>query len=295
MKQCKKKLFRNTIDKYLPSVASNGRRLRDWWKWFKIRPFKTIWNFSIYGDKGIDISCNESGEIKIIETFLDHGSVFVDIGANVGLFSCYASSKVHAVIAIEPDPRNVQLLCRNLHMNALKNVEVFPVALSDTVGIFPIFGAGQGASLLKGWGGIKSNYSTLIPVTTLDRMLNSQSADVPLFIKIDVEGNEYRLLLGARSILERKNVIWMLEHGLTKNFDDVNPHYKDLFALFWSHGYDSYSVGLCRQVFPHDVEKNLKAKHTETNMLNYLFLRSEFNFERLANLGIRNIIHNGDS
>ena len=136
----------------------------------------------------------------------------IDIGANVGLFSCYAHSKGHAVLAVEPQPRNVQLLLRNLRINKF-DVEVLPLALADKIGVLPLYGGGQGASLSRGWGGMKATYSTLVPVSTLDSILTGRFEGAPLLVKIDVEGHEKQVLMGAEQTLKRANVSWLVEHG----------------------------------------------------------------------------------
>jgi hypothetical protein len=53
-------------------------------------------------------------------------------------------------------------------------------------------------------------------------------------IKVDVEGNENSLLLGASETLDRKPApAWMIEIGLTENFaDSINPHYIEIFEIF---------------------------------------------------------------
>ena len=56
-------------------------------------------------------------------------------------------------------------------------------------------------------------------VNTLDRLLEDRFLDQRLVIKIDVEGNEKALLLGASETLDRKPAsAWLVEIGLTENF-----------------------------------------------------------------------------
>ncbi len=196
----------------------------------------------------------------------------IDIGANVGLFSCYAHSKGHAVLAVEPQPRNVQLLLRNLRINKF-DVEVLPLALADKIGVLPLYGGGQGASLSRGWGGMKATYSTLVPVSTLDSILAGRFEGAPLLVKIDVEGHEKQVLMGAEQTLKRANVSWLVEHGLTENFADVNPNFRALFEIFWDNGYEAHSVEASRLVTSADVERWLAHKRRDFGGIDLLFRR----------------------
>ncbi len=67
----------------------------------------------------------DSGEVKIAE-----GDIVFDIGANVGVFSLYASQKKGTqVFAFEPHPENFNILMNNVNQNKLTNVKCFDYAL----------------------------------------------------------------------------------------------------------------------------------------------------------------------
>jgi len=51
---------------------------------------------------------------------------------------------------------------------------------------------------------------------------------IPDFVKVDVEGHEYEVLLGARKVLEQGKTIWLIE--VTRNGDAV-------LKLLNEHGY----------------------------------------------------------
>ena len=79
----------------------------------------------------------EVDETSFVKLLLNEGDVFVDIGANVGLFSLIASQKVGAsgmVISFEPTPVTFERLQENINLNHLKNIDARRVALSDQAG-----------------------------------------------------------------------------------------------------------------------------------------------------------------
>lgn len=77
-------------------------------------------------------STKEPETLEWIDGF-PRGSVVWDIGANVGLYSCYAAkARDCKVFAFEPSVFNLELLARNIHLNALTpNVAIVPLPLSD--------------------------------------------------------------------------------------------------------------------------------------------------------------------
>jgi hypothetical protein len=62
------------------------------------------------------------------------GTTLVEVGANMGLYTLFAARRVTesgCVLAIEPSSREMAALRNNVERNALKNVSLLPVALSD--------------------------------------------------------------------------------------------------------------------------------------------------------------------
>jgi FkbM family methyltransferase len=141
------------------------------------------------------------------------GSVFWDIGANVGLYSCYAAKRRDCkVIAFEPSVFNLELLARNVFLNGLtEQVTILPLPLSDSLGI---------ASLnlsTTDWGGALSTFghdygydgkavNKIFEFQTLglrmDDAIGLLKIPQPDFIKIDVDGIEHLVLAGGTSTLQ---------------------------------------------------------------------------------------------
>ena len=77
-------------------------------------------------------STKEPETLEWIDTF-NSKSIFWDIGANVGLYSIYASKKRNTqTIAFEPSYFNLEFLSRNVNLNSLtKKITIVPIPLND--------------------------------------------------------------------------------------------------------------------------------------------------------------------
>jgi len=268
---------KRVLDTHFPAVSRVYRHFRDYVNFKNLKPYKTIFGFQLYGDAHLDTSRSESFEIDTFTNYAKKSDVVVDIGANVGLFTCLAAQAGRKVLAIEPHPYNLQCLYRNIEINHFNDVEIYPVALSDHVSILPLYGGGQGATLLREWSGIQSNYHKLIPVNTLDNLISDRFNKQRLLIKVDVEGNEFHLLRGATVLLAMSPApFWIIENGLSENFNDhVNPYFEQVFDLFWEQKYEAYTIGQDTQLIkPDDVRRWIRNKKNENGGINYLFLRN---------------------
>lgn len=134
---------------------------------------------------------------------LGPGSIFVDVGANVGIYSILAAEKGSRVIAFEPDPQNLVALRSNLKLNHYSHlVDVRPIALGPTAGFIAI-NSGLGplshvseapfdASLNP-----PNHNQSVVTVSTLDCEISLPVSGM----KMDVEGFELAILDGANKAL----------------------------------------------------------------------------------------------
>lgn len=152
----------------------------------------------------------EVNEIKFVNNFLKPGDIFVDIGANIGLFSLIAAHRVGnsgKVYAFEPTDKPYQRLSENVRLNNFNNVIHHRVALSDQVGQFPFFEIQDG---FDGWNSFarpregRVFTQNVVQCDTWDNFAsrNNVMGKVSM-MKIDVEGWEARLLLGGSETLSR--------------------------------------------------------------------------------------------
>jgi FkbM family methyltransferase len=266
--------IRTFIDKRFPQLARGYRFIRDQRAFSRRKMRSTAFGFDfIGGDESADYH-SVDGELKLFRELLLRTDLFVDVGANCGLFTLIAGKAGIRTLAFEPNLENYRFLLENLHHNRITTVEAFQIALSKDAGVLPLFGGGELASLEPNWCGVLNTYSRLVAVNTLDHLVTARFAQERLLIKIDVEGHEFDVLRGAGNLLKRSPApVWLLEHGYKENFDGkVNPHFQELFDFFWRNGYACFTAdGGRRKVLPEDVSRWLAQGARDFGFLNYLF------------------------
>lgn len=144
----------------------------------------------------------EQGTLKVINRFLKPGDTFVDVGANVGLFSLLASRVVGPtgkVIAIEPAPVTIEALRTTVRANGLAGIVTIKEVAAGAeqgLGTLAVTQNSTHNSLLATDASANSVVSLIAP---LDEIVGTT---IPDMVKIDVEGWEPQVLEGMKSILQ---------------------------------------------------------------------------------------------
>lgn len=163
-------------------------------------------------------------------------SVFWDIGANVGLYSCYASKSSDCkTYAFEPSVFNLELLAKNIYLNNLsEKVTILSLPLFDSLAVKPFYMSTQE------WGGAMSNFgentdhegepmqSTFQYSTvgiSIDQAINLLKIEKPDYIKMDVDGIEHLILKGATDTLKNvQSVLIEVNDNFKKQAEDVEKY-----------------------------------------------------------------------
>jgi FkbM family methyltransferase len=145
-------------------------------------------------------------ELAVLPALCRRDALSLDIGANLGLYTCALLECSSGCVAFEPLPAMARLLRRSFR-RARDRFRLEQVALSDAVGKAELR-APRGTlgnstiepeNLLRGPG--NASGVTVHEVET--RCLDDYALENVAFIKIDVEGHEERVLRGGRKTLER--------------------------------------------------------------------------------------------
>jgi FkbM family methyltransferase len=140
---------------------------------------------------------HEFADMAFLLHLLRPGDLFLDIGANVGTYTILASKVCGArSVAFEPDPITAKALHRNIAINDITDlVIVKEVALSETVGEVA-FTVG-----LDTMNRIARSHESRVQTVHSERLDDIGPAAAPCFAKLDVEGSEEGVLVGATNVL----------------------------------------------------------------------------------------------
>ena len=143
--------------------------------------------------------------LRMVLPSLRSGDVFLDVGANVGVYTILSALIVGEkgkVIAFEPETYYFGILERNIGANGLKNVAAFKVALGEKNSRGQLYVDRPAASLMPSEKASKEGESSeSVEIVNGDDFREAHGLPIPRVAKIDVEGFEYLVLRGLRATL----------------------------------------------------------------------------------------------
>jgi FkbM family methyltransferase len=157
------------------------------------------------------LASKEPETLEWIDSF-SPGAVLFDIGANIGVFSIYAAARRNCdVYAFEPEAKNYACLNKNLYLNGLgRRVKALNVGLHDRIGLqfLQLHDLASGAALHSLGEPIDWRKNRFVPAFeqavlafTLDEFCQFASAPPPNHVKLDVDGNEAKIIRGGMRTL----------------------------------------------------------------------------------------------
>ncbi len=188
---------------------------------------------------------NYERELIYLEKLLAPGSTFIDVGANMGIYTLVASRLVGEagrVIAFEPSAQSFPLLRKNIALNGLTNVLALPEALSHEIGRTRLYHGPDPVSNSLGRGLSWDGDAEEVATETLDNVLHRTSLMRVDAIKIDVEGAEELVLRGALKTLTRVRpiIVFEINPGACSSLG-LSPY--GAMELLQSLGYNCFVVG----------------------------------------------------
>jgi FkbM family methyltransferase len=194
------------------------------------------------------------GEVALFEQVVRAGDTVIEVGANIGAHTvrlAQLAGRRGAVHAFEPQRVVFQALCANLALNSIANTHAYPQAVGAAEGTLRVppvdygrpgnFGGielgpeaprpaeGGGAAEAGAGAGAEAE---AVPLVTLDRLF--ARLEQLRLLKVDVEGMELDVLLGARELIGRTRPLLYVENDRAGKAEALVAHLRSLgYDLYW--------------------------------------------------------------
>lgn len=189
----------------------------------------------------------EAINLNVITSLLQESTMYIDVGANIGLMSVpvLAHSGTCSVLSFEPSPSTLPFLYKT-HATCPQKARwhICGKAAGTQQNEVPYYTADGGNDAYEGIrntnrGG--GRQQIMVPMTSIDGELNELKKPIVSVIKIDVEGAELQVLGGATECLGRDRPFVLLEwnYANLKAFDN-RP--EDLLSWASKFGYDIFTI-----------------------------------------------------
>jgi len=162
--------------------------------------------------RGVLFKKLESDTIYWIDNFIKPNEILYDIGANIGVFSLYSAKKGVQIFAFEAESGNYFYLNKNIYLNNLSDkIQSFNIAINDKseFSMLNLSNFKVGKSLHNFKEKLDLNHKEFKPIfqqgcfgISLDEIVYKYNLPKPHHLKIDVDGNEYKIINGAKKLLE---------------------------------------------------------------------------------------------
>jgi FkbM family methyltransferase len=199
----------------------------------------------------------EPSTVRTVASLLRPAMVFIDVGANIGQYTLLASKLVGppgAVHSFEPSPTMFSWLSRNVRANGGRNIHLNRLALGDrekTATLYLSTPENTGATSMNQ----QYNFSgkrTDVHCITLDSYLAQHGIMSVDVMKVDVEGAELEVLIGAEKLLTGPNAPHLVVEFQESNQARFGSSCAKLAAFLTDRGYKLMTI---QPPEPHDVDR----------------------------------------
>ncbi len=177
----------------------------------------------------LNFPTDEPETVAWIDEFIRGGEVMWDIGANIGLYTLYAALGPGArVLAFEPGAQSFAALMRNIELNSMGDrVAAYCLAFDEATGpgLLHMMNTGAGHSMhafgrdeAADWP-MTPTFSQSALGFTVDDFCRIFAVPAPDHVKLDVDGNEAKVIRGGRETLAGAKTMLVEIEEMTRDAD----------------------------------------------------------------------------
>lgn len=184
---------------------------------------------------------DEKQQVDDLPVLLKGCEIFVDVGASIGQYTYFANQILNdsLIYSIEADPLRFEMLeqnCKNWEKSGTNKIIPVNAIVADKEGINTFYSTESNIS-----GSVfkipqrSENWKRLdVKSITLDKLVERGEN---IFVKIDIEGGEYRALSGSKKLMEERNTTFLVELHSWGDYElRKYPHH--VIKLFYQFSYE---------------------------------------------------------
>ena len=198
---------------------------------------------------------------NLIKKEIHSGDIVVDIGAHIGYYTLQFANLVGPtgkVYAFEPEPKNFELLKKNVQINKYDNVVLIQKIVSDKDGIVEFFISKFDSIGNKLFKSNEAGSSIKIESTTLDEYFKDLKEKID-FIKMDIQGGEGKAILGMKNLLKENKNLKIIQEWWPDALKQNNTNPEDHLKFLQHIGYKIYEIdGTKKDILPITIEQLLE-------------------------------------
>lgn len=165
--------------------------------------------------------------------YLKRGGVFFDVGGNIGLISFFVKKFYpdSPIVIFEPGHIAGKCLKKTIEVNNVENITLVTKGVSDKSGVAEFFidpKSTGGSSLVRKHVDKAKNNIERIELISLDDYVTETNV-IPSLVKVDVEGAENLVILGARDLIKNHSPNFIIECECIKLLENL-AQWKEVFA-----------------------------------------------------------------
>jgi FkbM family methyltransferase len=191
----------------------------------------------------------ETEIVGLFRRLLRPGDIFVDVGANIGYLSAVAAGQVTPsgrVSSYEPAPRYFSRLEEVQQLNPSYRWDVRQCGLGARPGVADLALARTNI----GWNSLVPEHvpselldcMVTVPIVRLDDCLREAKIERVRLLKIDVEGYEGPVILGARSYLRERRIDHLVVEVQPGKYRDLGLDFAEVMTFLRDCGYQGYQT-----------------------------------------------------
>jgi FkbM family methyltransferase len=215
-------------------------------------------------------------ETEIVKNEIKPNDVVIDCGAHIGYFTLLFAMLVGPtgkVFSFEPEPKNFELLKKNVEINNYNNVTTECKVVSDQNKKCTLytFETSSGANRIYKPNNDLNPKPIEVDSISLDEYFkNSEFLKKIKFIKIDVEGAEILILKSMKSIFKENDDIKLLLEFNPKFLSEIGSTLSDFFDILYSENFSIFLIdNKNNKLIPLDFGTELDPKLFENDLINF--------------------------